>query len=135
MSDPAWALGYDLAFLKQVASIFARDFKPHTYGAFGLPKERDIANALKDESLVWLKSDSGTIAAAAIFKIAKSTSKQSDFAQRTITIKPGDLQIKSAAAKSLRLGSLSSTLATSRLNACLLTHCLISPITYENKCR
>ena len=97
MSDPAWALGYDLAFLKQVASIFARDFKPHTYGAFGLPKERDIANALKDESLVWLKSDSGTIAAAAIFKIAKSTSKQSDFAQRTITIKPGDLQIKSAA--------------------------------------
>ena len=97
MSDPAWALGYDLAFLKQVASIFARDFKPHTYGAFGLPKERDIANALKDESLVWLKSDSGTIAAAAIFKIAKSTSKQSDFAQRTITIKPGDLQIKSVA--------------------------------------
>jgi hypothetical protein len=95
--SPAWALGYDLAFLKQVASIFARDFKPHTYGAFGLPKERDIANALKDESLVWLKSDSGTIAAAAIFKIAKSTSKQSDFAQRTITIKPGDLQIKSVA--------------------------------------
>lgn len=94
---PAWALGYDLAFLKEVAAIYAREFKPHTYGAFGLPKERDIANALKENALVWLRDDGGSVVAAAVFKLAKAASKQSDFAQRQIQIKPGDLQIKSAA--------------------------------------
>jgi hypothetical protein len=97
MADPAWALGYNLATLKEKAAIFSREFKPHTYGAFGLPKERDIATALKEGSLAWIKSPSGSIAAVAIFKLAKATSKQSDFAQRTIIVKPGDLQIKSAA--------------------------------------
>ena len=45
MDAPAWALGFELSFLKEVAAIFKKEFKPHTYGAFGLPKERDIANA------------------------------------------------------------------------------------------
>jgi len=106
MSAPAWALGYDLAFLKDVAAIFSREFKPHTYGAFGLPKERDIANALKEGALAWSRSESGSISAAAIFKIAKAASKQSDFAQRTIHIKAGDLQIKAAAGDPSSLSSL-----------------------------
>lgn len=99
MTDaPAWALGYDLEFLKEVAAIYAREFKPHTYGAFGLLKERDIANALKENALAWIRQEGGsTIAAALVFKIAKVASKQSDFAQRHIQVKPGDLQIKSAA--------------------------------------
>lgn len=98
MTDsPTWAQGYDLAFLQQVATLFSQDFKPHTYGAFGIPKERDIATAHKDGNLAWLRDGTGKIAAAAIFRIAKTTSKQSDFAQRTITVLPGDLQIKAAA--------------------------------------
>jgi len=98
-ASPPWALGYDLAFLQEIASIFSADFKPHTYGAFGLPKERDIASALKEGNLAWIRAEDGQVAAAAIFRIAKSASKQSDFAQRTISIASGDLQIKAAAGK------------------------------------
>jgi hypothetical protein len=70
--SPAWALGYDLAFLQEIASIFSADFKPHTYGAFGLPKERDIASALKEGNLAWIRNESGEVVAVAIFRIAKS---------------------------------------------------------------
>lgn len=98
MNDaPSWALGFDLGFLKQVASLFSQHFKPHTYGAFGIPKERDIATAHKEGNLVWLRNANGQIAAAAIFRIAKSASKQSDFAQHSISVLPGDLQIKAVA--------------------------------------
>jgi hypothetical protein len=97
--SPAWALGYDLDFLQEIASIFSADFKPHTYGAFGLPKERDIASALKEGNLAWIRNESGEVVAVAIFRIAKSASKQSDFAQRSIAIASGDLQIKAAAGK------------------------------------
>lgn len=99
MTDaPAWALGYDLAFLKQVAAVFARDFKPHCYGAFGLPKERDIATAMKDGQLAWTRCpETNQIAAAAMFRVAKVASSQSDFAQRTISIHKGDLQIRALA--------------------------------------
>jgi hypothetical protein len=98
MTAPDWALGYDLALLKSIAAVFAASFKPHTYGAFGVPNERDVASALQSKQLAWIRSDDReSIAAVAIYKVAKSTSKQSDFAQRTIHIRPGDLQIKALA--------------------------------------
>lgn len=111
-ASPAWALGYDLDFLQEIASIFSADFKPHTYGAFGLPKERDIATALKEGNLAWVRNANGQVAAAAIFRIAKSASKQSDFAQRFVSILPGDLQIKAAAGKPHSLQELLERLIT-----------------------
>jgi len=96
MDAPAWALGFELSFLKEVAAIFKKEFKPHTYGAFGLPKERDIANALKERQLVWVRPDS-EITAVAIFRISKSKSLQTDFAQRKITVLKNDLQVKAIA--------------------------------------
>ena len=108
MSDaPAWALGYDLAFLKQLAAVFARDFKPHCYGAFGLPKERDIATAMKEGQLAWTRSpDTNAIAAVVMFRIAKVASSQSDFAQRPISIHKGDLQIRALAGNPADLSRL-----------------------------
>lgn len=108
MSDaPAWALGYDLAFLKQLAAVFARDFKPHCYGAFGLPKERDIATAMKEGQLAWTRSpETNAIAAVVMFRIAKVASSQSDFAQRPISIYKGDLQIRALAGSPADLSRL-----------------------------
>lgn len=93
MSDPAWARGIDLAFLKSIAGIFAPEFKPHTHGAFGLPKERDIADAHALHRLIWTKDRAG----AAIFNVLRSGSQHTDFAGRIARPQAGDLFIKAIA--------------------------------------
>lgn len=97
---PAWAKGFDLEFLKAAAAVFKASMKPHTYGAFGLPKERDIADAMADNALVWtMKKDSTTkeIAAVAIAKVLSRPSPHHDFAGRTATINAGDVFVKAIA--------------------------------------
>lgn len=90
----SWRQGYDLAMLKALAAPFKEYFKPYSFGAFGLPKERDVATALADKEITWTREPSGAIAAVAIFKSVQQGSEQTDFCQRTITIKKGDLFIK-----------------------------------------
>lgn len=85
-----WQKGYDLELLKNIAAPFKKDFEAHTYGAFGLPKERDIANALSTDECLYKKN--GT--AAAIFKILRVSSIQIDWAGRSIKPNRGDLFIK-----------------------------------------
>lgn len=89
-----WQQGYDLATLKALAAPFKECFKPYSFGAFGLPKERDVATALADNEITWTKNSSGSVEAAAIFKIVQQGSEQTDFCQRSIVIKRGDLFIK-----------------------------------------
>lgn len=43
---PEWQQGYDLATLKTITGIFREAWKPYVFGAFGMPKEVDIAQAL-----------------------------------------------------------------------------------------
>lgn len=112
MSDsPAWAKGYDLKLLKSIAVIFKKEFKQHTYGAFGLPKERDAANALAEDELAYTRKSSGEIGAVAIFKLLASGSKHVDFSETQIAVlKKGDLFIKAIAGdrdfKPLLIGKL-----------------------------
>lgn len=94
MTDtPAWARGFDLAFLKECAAALRPDIKPHCYGAFGLPKERDVADAHAEGGLLWTKEE-GRIAAVAIFRVLSSGSQHSDFADRSISIQARELLIR-----------------------------------------
>lgn len=85
-----WQKGFELELLKSIAAPFKQDFAPHTYGAFGLPKERDVANALADKDIIYKKDASS----AAIFKVLKASSIQQDWAGRSIRPHRGDLLIK-----------------------------------------
>lgn len=93
---PAWAKGHDLALLREIASLFALQFKPHIYGAFGLPKEAVVADAISDGQAIWTR-EGGAIAAAALFRASKSASQHIDFAGRAAKPQAGDLVIRSIA--------------------------------------
>jgi len=105
MSDeaaPAWAKGFDLEFLKAASAVFQKDMKPHTFGAFGAPKERDIADAMEAKTLAWTKKpDARELSAVAIAKVASRPQPHHDFAGRSATIMPGDLFVKAIAGESV----------------------------------
>lgn len=96
MTEPAWARGIDMAFLKACAAVFKADLKPHCYGAFGLPKERDVADAHAAGELLWTR-EGDQIAACAIFRQLKAGSQHQDFAGRTASIAKGELFIRQIA--------------------------------------
>lgn len=97
MTDaPAWARGQDIAWLKEIAGVFRADFKPHTYGAFGIPKERDIATAMSSHDLIWTKARGG-VAGAAIARVASHGSSHTDFAGRKVQIETGHIFVKAIA--------------------------------------
>ena len=91
MTEPAWALGYDVAKLEAVASLFAKHHKPYVFGAFGLVKERDVANAAHEGRFY---TDRGmglnaAISAAAIIRPIRYTSTQHDFTGADVHIPAG----------------------------------------------
>lgn len=91
-----WQKGFDLPFLKSFGILFKSRHKPHVYGAFGLTKERDVAEAISKNRLLW-KGSPPAVEAALIFSVLKSTSQQSDFTQRSITIPAGAVSVKALA--------------------------------------
>lgn len=98
MTDaPAWSRGFDLDFLKELAAVYRAAFKPHSYGAFGIPKERDVADALAAREIAWTRDPAGKIIAVAIFRVASRPQPHADFSGRTATMRPGDLFIRSVA--------------------------------------
>lgn len=86
-----------MGFLKRMAALFKADHGPHCYGAFGLMKELDIAEARAAGHLIWTKEGD----ACAIFRKAKSRSAIEDFAGNAAHVLPGDLAIKAAAGPGL----------------------------------
>lgn len=94
MSAPAWALGLPLDWLGEIAGLFREEFKPHSYGAFGIPKERDVATARAADQLMWTGKPP---AGAAIFRLVKQATKHEDFAGHVATMQPGDLFVRSIA--------------------------------------
>lgn len=94
---PAWAKGYDVADLKRYAELFKRAHKPHVYGAFGLVKERDIAEALVHDRFALAEAGT-TLRAAAIFRHAVTASKQRDFSGRAFDVLAGDTYVSAFAA-------------------------------------
>ena len=93
---PLWAKGHDLALLREIAGLFAFQFKPHLYGAFGLPKEAVVADAISDGQAIWTRHE-GLVAGAALFRVSKSASQHIDFAGRAAKPQGGDLVIRSIA--------------------------------------
>lgn len=85
---PAWALGYDVAELKALARPFKDRYGGLIYGAFGLPKERDIAAALAARRFFRLP-DGGL----AIANKLKVTGTHRDFTGRAIQIPAGDWMV------------------------------------------
>lgn len=80
-----WQLGYSLEELKEAAAPFKNSIKKFCYGAFGCPKERDVATA-KKANQYWRRGK-----AAAIAKTLKSSSNRWDFAGRPIPMAAGDV--------------------------------------------
>lgn len=98
MTDaPPWARGFDLAFLKEVAALFRQEFKPHTHGAFGMPKERDVADAMADGALLWVRGLGGEIIGAAIARMVQRPQPHEDFAERRAVMVPGEAFVKAIA--------------------------------------
>lgn len=98
MTDaPAWSRGFDLDFLKELAAVYRAAFKPHSYGAFGIPKERDVADAMAARELAWTRAEDGSVEAVAIFRMCSRPQPHADFSGRTAQMKPGDLFIRSIA--------------------------------------
>jgi len=102
MTEKAWQLGYSLRYLESLAAPFKDMLEPHCYGAFGRPKERDIAIALQKKRLTYIETNkSGLISsgvdAVALFQRYKQTSTQVDFTGAKIGFRPGDILIKSIA--------------------------------------
>jgi len=92
-SAPTWQRGYPLPLLRELARPFLHSHKPHIYGAFGLPKERDIATALSVDGCAWTRNEHGEVAATALFRVARAESRSHDFAGRELHVKLGDLHI------------------------------------------
>jgi hypothetical protein len=97
---PAWAKGYPLDFLRAVAALFKAELGPHSYGAFGVPKENTIAEAHAEGGLIWTRDkflrDSPIVAAAIVRQLA-APSTHEDFAGRKAKLQAGDLFIRSLA--------------------------------------
>lgn len=96
-APPPWAKGFEVDWLREVAGVFRQEFRPHTYGAFGLPKERDVADARAAGQLMWTRLGGNAVAGAAIFRPVKTTTRHEDFAGRLATMIRGDLFIRSIA--------------------------------------
>lgn len=97
MSAPAWAKGYDVELLKQIAAPFAEAFKPYVHGAFGMPKENTVADALAANEMYYTRAGGNRIAGSALVKRLKSSSRQIDFAGRALSPQAGDIIIRAIA--------------------------------------
>jgi hypothetical protein len=96
-----WQRGHQLDYLRGFADVFKARHKPLVFGAFGLTKERDIAEALSKGRLLWTGKPPQAVAIA---HLTKKPSEQQDFAQRKFTIPADVVLVKSFAALSVGSG-------------------------------
>jgi hypothetical protein len=89
---PTWQRGYDLGELKSFAAVFAERHRPLVHGAFGLTKERDIADALADNALLFKRGDDGEPVACAILHQLRTGGGFTDFAGRHFDIPAGSVR-------------------------------------------
>lgn len=82
---PDWALGYPLAELKSYSGLFRSAHSSLVFGAFGIPKERDIATAMA-AGRMFVNSSKDEVHAAAIVKKLGRPSIHHDFTGRQIEV-------------------------------------------------
>lgn len=96
-----WQKGFPLDQLKALARPFKERHKPLVFGAFGLTKERDVAEALAKKRALWTgKPPEATL----LFSKLKAESHQEDFAQRKFALPAGAVYCKAFAALSEAAG-------------------------------
>lgn len=109
-----WQHGYPLDSLKQAAALFKEQHGPHVYGAFGLAKEREVAEAL--HSGLWLSTGAnGQNDAALIYRTLAHGSTHETYYNRAVQIGAGETIIgtfacRTGAAGMLLLETLTRTL-------------------------
>lgn len=101
-----WTHGFPLEQLKAYAAVFAEQHKPLVFGAFGLTKERDIAEALHEKGLL-VRRDPGTgaPAAVALLRRLRMPGRMTDVAGREITMPPGHVRCDAIAARTVEAGA------------------------------
>jgi hypothetical protein len=98
---PDWQRGIDIARLRALAAPFAARHKPLVFGAFGLIKERDMAEALAHKRAIWTGDPP---AAVAIAWPSRSAIHQTDFTGRALAFDPPGVRISAFAALDLASG-------------------------------
>jgi hypothetical protein len=94
-----WQRGFPLEELKRYAAIFASAHKPHVYGAFGLAKEREVAEAMSDNRF-FCNGKAGLI-----FRELKSGSVHHTYYGRPIEMHAGEVFISAFAAPDVESGT------------------------------
>jgi hypothetical protein len=107
-----WQQGFEIDRLKGIAAVFRARHKALVFGAFGLTKERDIADALASDTLAW-KGPADAPTAVAILHKLKVAGGFTDFAQRAIEIPAGHVKVSAFAA----LDAASGTAVLSAISA------------------
>ena len=97
-----WQHGFELDLLRELAAPFKSRYKPFVHGAFGLPKERDVAAAMAANGLLWTKKnvegeETGGVRSVAIIGRLKTTSTQSDFTGRAHKLPRGSVVVRHVA--------------------------------------
>lgn len=92
-----WQKGYELDYLKQFGRLFKQCYKGYTFGAFGTPNERDVADRMSKDQVTCIH-EKGELVACALYRTLKSSSKQQDFTGRMIEVPAGSLMVDHFAA-------------------------------------
>lgn len=100
-----WQRGYPLDTLRPFANVFKAQHKALVYGAFGLAKERDVAEALATNSLLWKRGADGLPAACAIGKPLRTAGSFTDFAGREFGIEKGHIRVGAFACQDAEAGA------------------------------
>lgn len=98
-----WQRGIELDVLRDLARPFKAQHGPLVFGAFGLTKERDIADAMARGRFTFAR-EGGAAAAGAIWKRLKNAGHSKDFRGVEFEIPAGDLLVSALAATTLESG-------------------------------
>lgn len=85
-----------------MAAPFKDAHKALVFGAFGLTKERDIAEAMSKKRAIWTGDPPEAVA---LFAPMQKASQQQDFSQREFNIPAGAVMIKAFAARGIETGT------------------------------
>ena len=79
---------------KSLVALFARSYKPYSFGSFGKPTRPYIRTALAANHIVCSFNAKHSLTGAAIFRIVKRGSAHNDFSQRECVIPAGSLYVR-----------------------------------------
>lgn len=88
------AIKPELSLEKSLAAMFARSYKPYSFGAFGKPTPQYLRAALAKNRIVLSYHTDGTLSGAAIFTLLRTETVHQDFSHRACLLPRGSLYVK-----------------------------------------